>query len=233
MTTSDAGSGAEGYANTVLPPPSGRLLIEVSGLMAQVHDPEERDLEDEELAESALRLVVGEIEALHINDTRDPETIDEANALVAAADEWISLASSICCRVYAPASPLPEKLLKWSRKVPEQLRQVCSLIERPVSAAARLLNASGWTLSVNFPWGASLGIGFETGLFSTIPLESISKQAVEIEDLRRQLADAHQRLADSKKQLAKTTADYHQARLRAAADKRRPRITGDDNPKPE
>lgn len=169
--------------------------------MVRVRAPEERDSQDEGLAESALRLVIDGLDESGINDIRRPETASEAYALVAAADEWISLASSICCRVYAPASPLPEKILKWSRKVTESLREICSRIERAISAAALLVNASGWTLAVNYPWGVSLGLEFDSGLLPVVSVEDVSKQAIETENLRQELAAVRQQLADKESEL--------------------------------
>lgn len=212
MSESDTGSGAAGFANTALPPPSEELLAEIQGLMSQVRGPDVRDSQDETLAESALALVAGELEGL-VHDIGTPETADDANALVAAVDEWISLASSICSRVYAPASPSPEKLLKWSRTAVDWLRQICSLLESAVSAAARKLDASGWTIAVGFPWGASLGLDFDTGLISRVDVEEVAKRAVEIEDLRRQLADTSRQLEEIREANTKARAANDRARV--------------------
>jgi hypothetical protein len=221
VSESDTGSGAAGFASAALPPPSEGLLAEIQGLMSQVRGPDVRDSQDEALAESALGLVARELEGL-VHDIGIPETADDANALVAAVDEWISLASSICSRVYAPASPSPEKLLKWSRTAVDWLRQICSLLEGAVSAAARKLNTSGWTIAVGFPWGASLGLDFDAGLISRVDVEEVAKRAIEIEDLRRQLADTSRQLEESREAHAKTRTDLSQAELRLHARRLKP-----------
>src|SRR6185437_1551182 len=88
-----------------------------------------------------------------------------------------------------------------------------SLLESAVSAAARKLDASGWAIAVGFPWGASLGLDFDTGLISRVDVEEVAKRAVEIEDIRRQLADTRRLLEEIREANTKARAGNDGARV--------------------
>jgi hypothetical protein len=197
LTTSEGASDptANAYAQSVLPPPSEELLARIYRLTSKIRGWRRRDVQDEELAESALRLMVGELESLDINEMPLPATAAQANALVAAADEWASLASSICCRLYAPASPMPKRLLKWSRKVAALLREICSIVQRAISSAARVLGASSWTVTASFPWGVSLGLNFDTS--AGPPTGELDEPDQTVQELQQRLTEAQDALSEA------------------------------------
>jgi hypothetical protein len=183
------------YAQRVLPPPSEELLAQIYGEIRQVRGYRRRDTQDERHAEEALRLIVEELARLNLSEITPPATPAHARALIAAADEWISLASSICCRVYAPASPMPKRLLMWSRKVAELLRMICSMLEQAIGTAARLLGASSWTVAASFPWGVSLGLNFDTS--ANYPAREAVADNNAVEDLRQQLVETQRALSEA------------------------------------
>ena len=189
------------YAQGVLPPPSEELLAQIHDEIRQVRGYRRRDTQDERHAEVALRLMFDELARLNLSEITPPATPDHAHALIAAADEWISLASSICCRVYAPASPMPKLLLMWSRKVAELLRNICSMMEQAISTAARLLGASSWTVAASFPWGVSLGLNFDTS--ANYPVHEAAADDNAAEDLRQQLAETHRALSEAQDRIRK------------------------------
>lgn len=189
------------YAQGVLPPPSEELLAQVHDEIRQVRGYRRRDTQDERHAEKALSLMVGELARLNLSEVTPPATLAHAHALIAAADEWISLASSICCRVYAPASPMPRLLLMWSRKVAESLRMICSMMEQVISMAARLLGASSWTVAASFPWGVSLGLNFDTS--ANYPAHESAADDNAAEDLRQQLVETQRALSEAQDNIRK------------------------------
>lgn len=197
MTTSEGPAGVPPviYAQGVLPPPSEELLAQIHDEIRQVRSYRRRDAQDERHAEEALRLMVEELDRLNLSEVTPPATPAHAHALIAAADEWISLASSICCRVYAPASPMPRLLLLWSRKFAELLRKICSRMEQVISTAARLLGASSWTVAASFPWGVSLGLNFDTS--ANYPAHEAAADNNAVEDLRQQLVETHRALSEA------------------------------------
>jgi hypothetical protein len=201
LTTSEdaSDSTADAYAQRVFPSPSEKLLTEIYRLTRQIRGHRWRDAQDEKRAESALRLMVNELTHVNFNEMTLPATTAQANALIASADEWLSLASSICCRVYAPASPMPRRLLKWSRNVADLLRMICSIIERPISSAARLLVASSWTVAASFPWGVSLGLDFDTSIGSSA--RQTSTDDTTVQDLQQQLTDTQEALSEARTEI--------------------------------
>jgi hypothetical protein len=190
------------------------LLADINRLTRQVRGYRWRDAKDEERAESALRLVARELESLNLNSMNPPDTTAQANALIAAADEWTSLASYICCRVYAPASPMPRRLLKWGRKVAELLRFICSLIELPIRSAALFLGASGWSVAVNFPWGVSISLEFDMATGSSPGLSTTDKV---FEELQRQLTETKKSLQEAQFQIAHRIIEAKQTRMKEHA----------------
>jgi hypothetical protein len=205
LTTTEGASGAaDAYAQNVLPPPSTELLGEIYQLTRQIRGYRRRDVRDEQLAERALALVVRRLRDFHLGEIDPPADRGRANALIAAADEWLSLASSICIRVYAPSSPSPRQLLKWSRKVAALLREICSTIELAISVAARELGASSWSVAASFPWGVSLALNFDTSLADNQEQEAAG-HAETVEELQRQLAEARDALREAEAKIDRST----------------------------
>lgn len=109
----------------------------------------ERDVED------ALDSV---LERLAYQD--DAPADDDPYRELAAIEEWASLASYAVSRFYGPQSPLRKDIAGWSRNAVERLRTIAEKLRPRLARVAELLSAVSFSISVSFPWGVSIGVGF-------------------------------------------------------------------------
>ena len=85
---------------------------------------------------------------------------DDPYQELAAIEEWASLASYAVSRFYGPQSPLRRDIAGWSEQAVERLRKIAETLRPRLVRVARLLNAVSFSISVGFPWGVSIGVGF-------------------------------------------------------------------------
>lgn len=83
-----------------------------------------------------------------------------ANEVLATVEEWASVVSYVLATVYGPASPMPRRLVGWTKTVTARLQRITKLLLTPLSAAAQVTGASSWSISVAFPWGVSVGLSW-------------------------------------------------------------------------
>jgi len=79
---------------------------------------------------------------------------------LAAIEEWASLASYAVSRFYGPQSPLRRDVAGWSKRAVERLRRITERLRPPLARVAERLHAVSFSISVGFPWGVSIGVGF-------------------------------------------------------------------------
>jgi hypothetical protein len=82
----------------------------------------------------------------------------EADQLVAAIDQWASVASFAVSWLYAPQSPSVEKMAGWAKKIGNKLREIAGALLRALVVAAKSLGATSWSIGVNFPLGMSVSL---------------------------------------------------------------------------
>jgi hypothetical protein len=138
--------------------PSATLLLQIPILLADVSD-----LVDDS-AEGRLTDALGVIETELGSDLAGgwDETLDEDAAfdLLGAIDSWASLISGAVARIYAPASPFKPGFGGWSKAIGKRLRWLTNLLLAPLRTVANVLNASSYSIGLNFPWGVSVGLNW-------------------------------------------------------------------------
>ena len=85
----------------------------------------------------------------------------ESEQVLAAVDQWSSVASYASAWVYAPQSPFPRNLAGWASKVAETLRKIVNLLLTPLQVAAKALGAVQWSIGASFPWGVSVSLTWQ------------------------------------------------------------------------
>jgi hypothetical protein len=100
----------------------------------------------------------GVLERLGYQD--DSVVEDDPYRELAAIEEWASLASYAVSRFYGPQSPLRKDIAGWSRNAVERLRKIAEKLRPRLARVAELLGAVSFSISVGFPWGVSIGVGF-------------------------------------------------------------------------
>ena len=91
---------------------------------------------------------------------------DEPGNLLDATNEWAGLLSYAVGRIYAPASPWPFGLGGWGRGPVRALQRGAELLQIPLAQAATALRANGFSVSVGFPWGVSVGLSWPIPLIA-------------------------------------------------------------------
>jgi hypothetical protein len=140
------GSGDERLAERLLADIAAEASEDVdnSTFLRRLRELRSRDLSDEE----------GEMIA-------DQEGFqEEAEWLLAIVNQWASLASYVSSSVYGPASPMPKRLAGWGQNASAQLQKLSKVLLKPLAAAAPMVGASGWSISLGFPWGVSIGLSW-------------------------------------------------------------------------
>jgi hypothetical protein len=110
-------------------------------------------------SEDELEGILAEIEGVVRNDV---ETFGEADPRdeLAAIESWASVASYACARFYAPASPWRRDVAGWSKGAVGKLRSIANSLKAALESIAQALQAASYSISVSFPWGVSIGIGW-------------------------------------------------------------------------
>jgi hypothetical protein len=90
----------------------------------------------------------------------DDPAEDDPYRELGAIEEWASLASYAVSRFYGPQSPLRTDIAGWSRGAVERLREIAEKLRPRLAWVAALLAAVSFSISVGFPWGVSIGVGF-------------------------------------------------------------------------
>ncbi len=117
------------------------------------------DAADEDRLDRVLTRILKAAEAAVTEPVGDQSP---AEAL-AAVEAWAALASYVVASLYAPASQLRTGLAGWSTHVAQRLRAICEMLQSPLGAAARGLGADSCSVSVGFPWGVSVSLGWPVG----------------------------------------------------------------------
>lgn len=87
-----------------------------------------------------------------------PEAL--ADRTLAVVDSWASVLSYATTWVYAPLSPPPGGEAGAATKILERIRRYTSMMTAPATQAASILGADGWSVSVGFPFGVSVGLSW-------------------------------------------------------------------------
>lgn len=140
--------------------PSEGLRRQVEAQLNELEEISDRQVGDRRVIdEGQLAEVLGSIENAIGNDLEEFEQRDP-NEELAAIDAWAGLASYAVARVYAPASPFPHP--GWTRRAPENLRRIADKLRGPLKRIAQALGAASWSISVGFPWGVSISVGWSS-----------------------------------------------------------------------
>jgi hypothetical protein len=115
------------------------------------------------IAEQRLLTVLEGIgEAIRSDIERTERELNSDSALdeLGAIESWASVISAAVARVYAPTSPWKRRAAGWAKEVASRLRWLTNLLLTPLKAAAVALGAVSWSISMNFPWGVSVGLSW-------------------------------------------------------------------------
>ena len=146
---------------------------ELLGMRTQTFSDGERVTpETEEVLGDLLERILGQLqvdvqESAIVNPQADEDqqgdvllatrpSLEDAQAVLVAVDEWASVASYAMAWVYAPASPLPGKMAGWGGKAVDMLPKIGNALRFPLKAVAVGLEADSYSISVGFPWGVSV-----------------------------------------------------------------------------
>jgi hypothetical protein len=109
--------------------------------------------------EDQLDEILGMIET-RVEEALESGPDEDEHSELAAVDAWAGLASYAIARFYAPNSPWPWHKAGWDKRAPERLRRIARMLQPPLEQAARMLRAASWSVSVGFPWGISISVGW-------------------------------------------------------------------------
>jgi hypothetical protein len=110
----------------------------------------------------------GLVELLSAIDVRlaedvDPDAIEGAisSDLLSSVNAWAGLASYAVAHFYAPSSPWPSRRLAgWSKRAMAYLQRIVSKLVPAIRSAVSKLSASGYGITINFPWGIGITVNF-------------------------------------------------------------------------
>jgi len=122
--------------------------------LSQPNAPRSVTPETEDRLTGVLGRITAELEADPVGEDDDPQD------LLDATNEWAGLLSYAISRVYAPASPWPFGLGGWGRGPVKNLRRAAAQLQNPLGRAAAATGANGFSVSVGFPWGVSVGLSW-------------------------------------------------------------------------
>jgi hypothetical protein len=154
--------------------PNREIRDEIISILDETRPPEVRTGQDEQLAVLALTRIEQALLAdisgdnwlgPRISDLLAGRRVEvpeldsaQANALLVVAHEWAGLASYVSARVYGPGSPMPKKLVGWSRGAIATLQRIASLLLVGLRTAGQALGAANVSIGVSFPWGISISL---------------------------------------------------------------------------
>ncbi|MGA3155358.1 MAG: hypothetical protein ABSD40_23580 [Streptosporangiaceae bacterium] len=115
------------------------------------------EVETEEQLEELLGVLENEL----TDDQRTGiEDADDSDDLLASVHAWAGLASYAVSRFYAPASPWPRRVGGWGKRAVLRLQRIANRLLPALRAAVGALGAASFSISISFPWGIAIGIGW-------------------------------------------------------------------------
>lgn len=112
--------------------------------------------------EDGLVDLLSAIDAEVANDV-DPDSVERAvgDDLLSSVNAWTGLASYAVAHFYAPASPWPtRRLAGWSKRAMAYLQRIVSKLVPAIQSAISKLSASGYGITISFPWGIGITVNF-------------------------------------------------------------------------
>ncbi len=85
---------------------------------------------------------------------------ENAEEDLAAILSWASVASYAVARFYGPASPWPRNVAGWGQRAAARLQRIAHTLSSALQRVTATLGASSFSISVNFPWGISIGLSW-------------------------------------------------------------------------
>lgn len=123
-------------------------------------------MDDQVFVEDYLASILEDIERAALgarDDSYDDLVAEDALELLAAVESWASVVSYTTARAYAPSSPWPNRaarnLAGWGAKVLRRIQRIIAVLMRPLSAAAKAINAIDYAIGISFPW-SSVSVSF-------------------------------------------------------------------------
>lgn len=114
-------------------------------------------IEDEARLERVLSEEIGPRIRDDVGNGSTLPSQDPAEVL-AAVEAWAGLISFAVGSFYGPQSRMT--VPGWAQNIPQKLRELTGWLLKPLEIAAKALGASSWTISVNFPFGVSVGLAW-------------------------------------------------------------------------
>jgi hypothetical protein len=108
-------------------------------------------------SEEELESLLGEVAEEILRDLDSGESA-EAQDTLAAVISWTTVVSDTVARFSAPASPWKRRVSGWSKAVLDRMQQIAQMLLGSLTAAARALGASSWSIGIGFPWGVSVSL---------------------------------------------------------------------------
>ena len=114
-------------------------------------------------SEDQLEDLLGEIEKSAERDVSGEGDVSEYNAeqatdLLAAVQSWSTVISDTMARFSAPSSPWRQGLAGWGKSLLRRLQRIVRILLTPLRLAAKTLQASSYSIGLNFPWGVSVSL---------------------------------------------------------------------------
>lgn len=109
--------------------------------------------------EAELDQLLARLEDLTLTAAAGDDADQQPDERLAAVEAWASLASYVVAVFYAPRSPWRDEA-GWSEKAIERLRRIAHGLRDQLASVMHALGASGFFISVGFPWGLSVGINW-------------------------------------------------------------------------
>ena len=104
--------------------------------------------------------LLGQLKDAMANDLETGLDSGDGSDLLASVSAWAGLASYIASRFYAPASPWPRRVGGWGKRAVKRLQSTTGRLVPALRAAVGVLGASGFSISISFPWGIAIAINW-------------------------------------------------------------------------
>jgi hypothetical protein len=147
-----------------MPGPSLEFRLLIAGRLNEIDTmyhttPREVTQEVEDQLERILDVILEQCES----EMQTSLGSEFAGEVIESVNEWAGLLSYAVGRVYAPTSPWFQGLGGWGRGTTKSLREAARIFGKFANKAASDVGATGFGVSVGFPFGVSVGLSWPVG----------------------------------------------------------------------
>lgn len=106
--------------------------------------------------QQALDLICGAVDAER--KARSWLSMEDPYEVLGAIDAWAGLMSYVVADAYAPHSKM--RYAAWMKEVSTLLRKAADELRGALEWVVQKLHCTGFSISVGYPWGVSVGLSF-------------------------------------------------------------------------